>query len=1592
MLFYNIFDGNFFYLLKRCSLGAILVVLFMCVSTGFSYGEESSGIPVSDIIVAGQADFENSARYQQVSSSVGFAQNPRSGNVNKDSSGVFPLPKASNEPSSGSLDYSALGQIIVLLLFVILLIFFWNCKLKRFNQTLQFEVAKRRKLENVQHSLYQVAIAITSVSNIEEFFSVVHTHINEFIYANNFFIAIYDHEKDVLSFPYYTEDVEQKPPSRSFGKGLSEYVIRTGEPLFADQAKQAELIEQGELEVMGAPAIVWIGVPIVHEGQTLGVMAVQIYDDAYVLGDEDLEILHFISPYVGIALDRLQLYEQGNVQTLALKESEERFRTLFEESADAVVLLDGVTIFQCNRAAYKLLNMESRSELVGLRPSEFSPEVQFDGVNSREKALSIRDSSKLKSGTRFEWELKKVTGEVFPVEVLLTPISYRGQKIFHMVWRDITERKKAEAALVEREIKYRALFDHASDAIVLMDLKGQFISVNPGAVAMLRVHSEEEFMSFTPSKFMPQFQPNGLLSTTSLSSNLQTAVDLGSLEYEGVGKRADGEEFYVNVRLRSLVVSGETLILGTFRDVTEKRVGQEEIERSVSLLEATIESSADGILAVDGYGLVVAWNTRFADMWDIPEQILNDGIVSDIFGYLIDNIEGPEFAQESRWDFSLESEHDYVDELVLKDGRIIERYSNPQRIGSNVVGRVWSFRDITDRRLSEIALEESHHRLNDIIEFLPDPTIVIDVSGVVVAWNKAVEDITGVSKEEIIGKGNYEHALPFYGERRPILIDLAMLSEEDIPPEIYDSAERKGDMLYGEVYVPRAFGGKGAYLWGVACPLRDGAGNIYGSIECLRNVTDRRNVEQELNRAKLSAEAATRAKSEFLANMSHEIRTPMNSIMGLGHLVLSSLLDSTQRDTLEKMMSAADSLLSIIEDILDFSKIEAGRLVLEHTDFQLDDVLNKLCNVVAVKAEQKGLDFVLFVDPDVPYRVIGDPLRLEQILINLTNNAIKFTEEGEVALLISCVSIGDENVRLRFVVRDSGIGLGEEEIIDLFQSFTQADTSTTRRFGGTGLGLAITKSLVELMNGSIHVDSDPGKGSQFEFDAIFEVVESQPDMTLPFSSSGMNILVIEENFTSRKFIETSLEGMSSAVFAESTGEGGLAFLGSSLSESRAIDFIFVSQSLPDIDGINVISYIRAIAEFKDVPITLMVRAETSEKSRNMAIERGATNFISKPVTRDSLHQSVKKELDLSADSQEISESSQEAASFPELKERGVRALLVDDNYLNQQVAYFMLKKFGLNVVVVDNGRKALEALWADPYDIVFMDIQMPEMDGLTATRIIRSDEQYKDLPIIAMTAHAMQGDRKKSLAAGMNDHITKPISPVVILNALNKYVKSTAFSYVPISHDAELDGIEIPEVTGIDTAKGLSNVGGNKKGYLRILRGFRNDYSDFAGEISSLIGKKEFEKASVRLHSLKGVSGNIGAASLYDSCRLFERALHRLEEKRINAHLSGFVSEMGAVIDGLGELGGVELVESSNFTNDIEKSFELINALYSLLEEGNADSYDALEELMKYIDPDRFEGDLQELANHIDNFDFDECCVVLERIAAALGMVLRKRK
>ncbi len=1380
------------------------------------------------------------------------------------------------------------------------------------------------------------------------------------------------------------------PEDRRLGYGLVDYVLRRGTALYVDKAVRERLGKEGRFETIGKEAAYWLGVPLKFKGDVLGVIAVQSYDEQIVLTRSDLEILIFISSYVGLALERLYLLEQGREQTSALKESESRFRRLFEETGDATLLLEDQIVIECNPAAYQMLGMSSREELLGVTADELSPVIQPDGVSSKKLISKLINDALVKGGHRFEWIVLKKGGDPFPAEILITPISYRGKDVLHIVMRDITERREREAAFIEREVKYKALFEFSGDAILLMNSEHRTISANPEAVSMFRCSSEEEFLSYGPETFLPAVQPNGRSSIVMFWEKMEIVLETGGLDYEVVCKRLDGDEFFASARVRKMVVGGEILFQGTFSDITERHKAKEDIERSVSLLTATIESSADGVLAVDGYGRVVAWNSSFSTMWNISDFDLDSGIVSDVFGFIVEQVDERGSRISNLWDYSLESDVGQVDELFLKDGRIIERYSNPQRIGLDVVGRVWNFRDVTDRRLSEKALQESYHRLNDIVEFLPDPTMVVDTQGVVLAWNKAIEDVTGVKKEDILGKGNYEYALPFYNERRPILIDCALASFVDFPSDKYESVQCKGDIIYGEVFTPNAFGGEGAYLWGVAGPLKDETGEVVGAIECMRNITDRRRAEQEFNRARLEAEAATRAKSEFLANMSHEIRTPMNSIIGFGHLLEVSPLDLSQKEYLGKMLSSADSLLSIIDDILDFSKIEAGKFVLENVEFELDDVLGKICNMVAIKAEQKGIDFILSVGQEVPHRIVGDPLRLEQILTNLANNAVKFTSSGEVALLISCRNQSEEKADIEFAVKDSGIGLDPSEIDGLFKSFTQADASTTRKYGGTGLGLAITNSLVSQMGGSIDVESELGHGSIFSFITAFDVVQSATDFVFPENLQGMKALVVDDSKLAQTFMEATLKGVSFDVSLESSAVSAIELLKSAAKKGPGFDIVYMDWKMSGLSGLEAVSIIRDTAYLEDVPVILMVPVDAADEFKKKAALNGVDGFITKPVTRFSLYESLRNEFGVGNDFCFLPEDEVLIPLEEDFQDKKSRILLVEDNALNQQVAQRMLEGLGVKVDVAVNGRKALEALWSHPYDLVLMDIQMPEMDGLTATRLIRSDERYARLPILAMTAHAMQGDREKSLEAGMNEHLTKPIDPELLREALNRFLNKSIVPYKPIAVENDAEP-ELPKVSGIDCERGLKNIGGNKEGYLRVLHGFKNDYGNFSRELKRSFEDSGLEKAAAMLHSLKGVAGNIGAFRLYELCRILESDIREERRAEYESDFNVFSTELKMIIKDLSAVSKVLERKPHEYIYDEEKSINLISKLYIMLGEGDAESYYLLDKLRKYFNPEQFEVPLDELTRNIENYDFDDAREILETIAAELGVSLSGR-
>ncbi len=519
-------------------------------------------------------------------------------------------------------------------------------------------------------------------------------------------------------------------------------------------------------------------------------------------------------------------------------------------------------------------------------------------------------------------------------------------------------------------------------------------------------------------------------------------------------------------------------------------------------------------------------------------------------------------------------------------------------------------------------------------------------------------------------------------------------------------------------------------------------------IGLLRDITARKRVEEATLRARLAAEEASKTKSDFLANMSHEIRTPMNAIIGMTHLAQRTDPTPKQKNYLSKIDNAAQSLLGIINDILDFSKIEAGKLELEHTTFSLDDVLTNLADIVGHKAEQKSLEIVYSVARDVPRHLIGDPLRLGQILINLVSNAIKFTETGEVIVKIR---LRDTN-ELLFSVQDTGIGMQPNQLANLFQSFNQADSSITRRYGGTGLGLAICKQLCELMGGSISVESEHGTGSTFHFSARFTIATDGPQIAARIGLNDLlqkRVLIVDDNIIARDVLTAMLRANGLTTKAARSGEEALLMLGEASAADESFDLVLMDWRMPGIDGIEASRRIKADPALSHTPAILMVSAFGREEMMDDSESSALDGYLIKPVNESHLIDTIARMF-----SKEVVAVFPKRPPIPKNAARNLekrKVLLVEDHEINRELATELLTDLGILVTVAINGREGVDLIAKEPFDLVLMDIQMPVMDGLTATRLIRADNRFLALPIIAMTAHAMSSDCEKSLNAGMND-------------------------------------------------------------------------------------------------------------------------------------------------------------------------------------------------------------------------------------------------
>jgi PAS domain S-box-containing protein len=651
------------------------------------------------------------------------------------------------------------------------------------------------------------------------------------------------------------------------------------------------------------------------------------------------------------------------------------------------------------------------------------------------------------------------------------------------------------------------------------------------------------------------------------------------------------------------------------------------------------------------------------------------------------------------------------------------------------------------------ALQDTETRLRTILDNVLDGIVMIDGSGTVISINPAVVDMFGYEAGEIVGR-NIKMLMPVPNR-----------SSHDGYLARYQSTGTTRAIGVGREL-------EGLTKAGMTFPMELTVSEVsfHGErmfVGLVRDITERKRAEDMSRRAKLAAEAANQTKSDFLANMSHEIRTPLNAILGMTYLAQRANPTPRLQTYLTKIGIAGQSLLGIINDILDFSKIEAGKLEAEHIVFSLDEVLNNAVDMVVQKAEEKAITVVRTIPREVPRCLIGDPLRLGQILINLVHNAIKFSDQGEVVVGVTVQEVTLEKVRLAFFVRDHGIGMSPEQVANLFQSFNQADTSFTRKYGGTGLGLAISKQLCELMGGTVSVESEAGKGSTFTFSISFPIATEEQFSARKSQDKVLkrSVLIVDDSEIACKLLLNMVQANGFVGRAVSSGEEALPALVHGCQVGQPFDLVLMDWRLPGIDGIEASCRIKEHRTLTPIPAIVMISAFESEEVLRGLKQPKFDAFLVKPITEPVLMRTI---ASISGESIEASASGLQPTAPFQLT--GRKVLVVEDNEINRDLASELLHGLGIRTAVAIDGRQGVDQVLAQGFDLVLMDIQMPVMDGLVATRLIRCDARFRDLPIIAMTAHAMRGDRERSLDAGMNDHLIKPINPGTLSAVLSRWM------------------------------------------------------------------------------------------------------------------------------------------------------------------------------------------------------------------------------
>jgi two-component system, sensor histidine kinase and response regulator len=1245
------------------------------------------------------------------------------------------------------------------------------------------------------------------------------------------------------------------PRSGSFG----EAVVARRELLEVTDAAEGPFREN-EL-VKGAVGVrFYAGVPLLTpDGFAIGALAV-LGREPGRLGAGQREALEALARQV---MAQLEIRRQAE----ALRAAEARYRSIFESVNEG--------IFQTTPDGHYLAANPMLARIYGYN----SPEELTDSVQDISHQLYVQPGRREEfaklllandSITAFESEIRRKDGSVIWISENARAVrDAQGRLLYYQgTVEDITGRKRAEATLRESEQQFHAVWDNCADGMRLTDEAGNILAVNPAFCEIVDMPAE----AMVGRHFTAVYDAG---------ADVERIVEQYKQRFAArtVRKRQEQRVMFRSGRVVDIALSNSfveapgqpPVLLSIFHDITERRRTEEALRESEVLYHSLVENLPQNIFRKDAEGRITFANKRYCEELKRPLTELLGKTDYDLFPAEL----AAKYREDDRRVMKSGRTVDTIEEHQTPDGMLyVHVIKTPLRdTGGKVVGVQGMFWDVTQERTTELALARERALIRALLASIPDRIYFKDRQSRFLKISQALAAQFGLKDtEDAVGRSDFdffsrEHAQPAYDDEQRIM--------------------QTGEPLIGKA--ERETWQDGHVTWALTTkmPLRDEQGRVSGTFGISRDITELKRAEEELARARDAALETARLKAEFLAIMSHEIRTPMNGVIGMTGLLLETPLTPEQRDFAETIRTSAESLLDIINDILDFSKIEARKIDLECIDFDLREEVENTVELLAERAQSKGLELAMEIARDTPTALRGDPGRLRQVLVNLVGNAIKFTESGEVVVHVEAAAGDPDSTRLRLTIHDTGIGIPPEAQQRIFESFTQADTSTTRRYGGTGLGLAISKQLVELMGGRIGVESAPGQGATFWIELPFGRQSASGPPPERLDLAGLRVLVVDDNGTNRRILQHQTAAWRMEPTLVDSAPAALETLRRATAESRPFDLAILDMHMPEMDGLQLARAISADAGI--TPLRLVMLTSIGQRLDPAVLrEAGLSSQLLKPAKQSRLYNALLHAAQGRAADETVRfhPSKPGASALGVWTGRPLRILLAEDNTANQKVALLQLRRLGLTADPVANGQEVLTALEKIPYDVVLMDCHMPLLDGYETTRRIRQREAVQPpgtrppVYIIALTANVLDGERDICLQAGMDDYVTKPTRVEDLRAALHRGLQKlppgaaqpSAPAPAPAaSPSADEEPAPLLELSVINSLREIREPGAPDP-VVELIDLYLDDAAARLNAVQAALSAADQPALVTAAHTLKGSSSNLGAQALARLCARLEHA------------------------------------------------------------------------------------------------------------------------